>query len=52
MGQLHAELIADGNTYESVPSRQVTVEDEKIHSHKRIHLSTDEEANSLKSNSE
>ena len=30
--ELHAELIADGNTYASVPSREVTVEDEKLHS--------------------
>jgi hypothetical protein len=30
--ELHAELIADGNTYESVPAREVTVEDDKLHS--------------------
>ena len=36
--ELHAELIADGNTYESVPTRQVTVEDEKLHSPTRLSL--------------
>lgn len=47
--ELHAELIADGNTYESVPSRQVTVEDEKLHSPTRgSYLLTDEEATALK----
>ena len=47
--ELHAELIADGNTYESVPSRQVTVEDEKVHSPTRgSYLLTDEEATALK----
>jgi hypothetical protein len=30
--ELHAELIADGNTYESVPAREVTVEDDRLHS--------------------
>ena len=47
--ELHAELIADGNTYESVPARQVTVEDEKLHSPTRgSYLLTDEEAKALK----
>jgi len=47
--ELHAELIADGNTYESVPSREVTVEDEKLHSPTRgSYLLTDEEATALK----
>lgn len=46
--ELHAELIADGNTYESVPSRQVTVEDEKLHSPTRgSYLLTEEEATAL-----
>jgi len=50
--ELHAELIADGNTYESVPSRQVTVEDEKLHSPTRgSYLLTDEEATDLKADS-
>lgn len=30
--ELHAELIADGNTYASVPAREVIVEDDKLHS--------------------
>lgn len=47
--ELHAELIADGNTYESVPSRKVTVEDEKLHSPTRgSYLLTEEEATALK----
>ena len=47
--ELHAELIADGNTFDSVPSRQVTVEDEKLHSPTRgSYLLTDEEATALK----
>ncbi len=47
--ELHAELIADGNTYASVPSREVTVEDEKLHSDTRgSYLLTDEEATALK----
>ena len=47
--ELHAELIADGNTYESVPSREVTIEDEKQHSATRgSYLLTDEEATALK----
>jgi DNA/RNA-binding domain of Phe-tRNA-synthetase-like protein len=28
--ELHAELIADGNTYESVPSREVSVDDDAL----------------------
>ena len=48
--ELHAELIADGNTYESVPAREVTVEDEKLHSPTRgSYLLTLEEATSLQS---
>ena len=47
--ELHAELIADGNTYASVPSREVAVEDEKQHSATRgSYLLTDEEATALK----
>ena len=47
--ELHAELIADGNTYASVPSREVTVEDEKEHSATRgSYLLTDAEATALK----
>ena len=50
--ELHAEMTADGNTYESVPSRQVTVEDEKLHSPTRgSYLLTDEEATALKADS-
>jgi len=50
--ELHAELIADGNTYESVPSRQVTVEDEKTHSPTRgTYVLTLEEAQALKQDS-
>ena len=48
--ELHAELIADGNTYASVPSREVTVEDEKLHSPTRgSYLLTAEEATALQS---
>jgi len=48
--ELHAELIADGNTYESVPAREVTVEDEKLHSPTRgSYLLTLEEATALRS---
>ena len=48
--ELHAELIADGNTYASVPSREVTVEDEKLHSPTRgSYLLTLEEATALQS---
>ncbi len=47
--ELHAELTAEGNTYESVPSRQVTVEDEKLHSPTRgSYVLTEEEATALK----
>ncbi len=50
--ELHAELIADGNTYASVPSREVTVEDEKPHSPTRgSYLLTDIEATNLKDDS-
>ena len=46
--ELHAELIADGNTYASVPAREVTVEDEKLHSPVRgSYLLTVEEADAL-----
>ena len=46
--ELHAELIADGNTYASVPSREVTVDDEKLHSPTRgSYLLTLEEATAL-----
>ena len=48
--ELHAELIADGNIYASVPSREVTVEDEKLHSPTRgSYLLTLEEATELQS---
>jgi len=48
--ELHAELIADGNTYEAVPTRTVTVDDDKQHSPTRgSYLLTDEEATTLKS---
>ena len=48
--ELHAELIADGNTYESVPAREVTVEDDKLHSPTRgSYLLTQEEATTLQS---
>ena len=48
--ELHAELIADGNVYASVPSREVTVEDEKLHSPTRgSYLLTLEEATALQS---
>jgi hypothetical protein len=47
--ELHAELIADGNVYASVPSREVAVEDEKEHSATRgSYLLTDAEATALK----
>ena len=50
--ELHAELIADGNTYASVPSREVIVEDEKLHSPTRgSYLLTDDEATNLKDDS-
>jgi hypothetical protein len=47
--ELHAELIADGNLYEAVPVRPITVEDDKQHSPTRgTYLLTDEEAEELK----
>ena len=47
--ELHAELTADGNVYESVPSRQVTIVDDRLHSPTRgDYLLTEEEANALK----
>ena len=47
--ELHAELIADGNTYESVPAREVSVDDDKLHSPTRgSYLLTEEEVESLK----
>jgi hypothetical protein len=46
--ELHAELIADGNTYDSVPTREVTVEDDKLHSPTRgSYLLTEDEARNL-----
>jgi len=47
--ELHAELIADGNTYEAVPQRSINVGDEKLHSPTRgTYLLTEQEANELK----
>jgi hypothetical protein len=47
--ELHAELIADGNVYESVPARQVTIVDDKLHSPTRgSYLLTKEEVNDLR----
>jgi hypothetical protein len=47
--ELHSELIADGNVYQSVPSRQVTIVDDKLHSPTRgSYLLTQQEANELK----
>ena len=47
--ELHAELIADGNTYEAVPTRPVTSDDAKLHSPTRgTYLLTKEEADELK----
>jgi len=47
--ELHSELIADGNVYQSVPSRQVTIVDDKLHSPTRgDYLLTEEEADALK----
>lgn len=47
--ELHAELIADGNIYEAVPTRQVQVDDEKLHSPTRgTYLLTEEEVAELK----
>lgn len=48
--ELHKELVADGNVYEAVPVRKVTVEDDKLHSPTRgTYLLTQEEADGLKS---
>jgi len=48
--ELHAELIADGNTYASVPAREVTVEDDRLHSPTTgSYLLTLEEATELQS---
>ena len=50
--ELHAELIADGNVYDTVPSREVAVDGNKAHSSTRgDYLLTDEEARELKSDS-
>jgi len=47
--ELHAELIADGNIYEAVPTRSVSVNDDKLHSPTRgSYLLTDDEALELK----
>jgi len=47
--ELHSELIADGNVYQSVPARQVTIVDDKLHSQTRgDYLLTEEEATTLK----
>ena len=47
--ELHSELIADGNVYQSVPVRQVTIVDDKLHSPTRgDYLLTEEEATTLK----
>lgn len=46
--ELHQELIADGNTYITVPSREVTVTDDKTHSKTRgVYVLTDLEAEEL-----
>jgi hypothetical protein len=48
--ELHAELIADGNTYTSVPAREITVEDDRLHSPTTgSYLLTLEEATELQS---
>ena len=48
--ELHAELIADGNVYDSVPSREVSVDGAKSHKSTRgDYLLTEEEAIELKS---
>lgn len=48
--ELHAELIADGNVYDSVPSRGVSVDSAKSHKSTRgDYLLTEEEAIELKS---
>jgi len=47
--ELHKELIEDGNLYEPVPVRRVTVVDDKLHSPTRgTYLLTDQEAEELK----
>lgn len=47
--ELHSELIADGNVYQSVPYRQVTISDDKSHSPTRgSYLLTQQEAVKLK----
>ena len=47
--ELHSELIADGNVYQSVPARQVTINDDKLHSPTRgSYLLTQQEAVKLK----
>ena len=47
--ELHSELIAEGNVYQSVPSRQVTIVDDKLHSPTRgSYLLTQQEADELK----
>jgi len=48
--ELHAELIADGNTYASVPARKIAVEDDRLHSPTTgSYLLTLEEATELQS---
>lgn len=48
--ELHAELIADGNTYASVPARKIAVEDDRLHSPTTgSYLLTFEEAYDLRS---
>lgn len=50
--ELHAELITDGNTYASVPAREVIVEDDKLHSPTRgSYLLTLEEVAALRDDS-
>lgn len=50
--ELHSELIADGNTYASVPAREVIVEDDKLHSPTRgSYLLTLEEVAALRDDS-
>ena len=47
--ELHSELIADGNVYQSVPARQVAINDDKLHSPTRgSYLLTQQEAVKLK----
>ena len=48
--ELHSELIADGNTYASVPTRKIAVEDDRLHSPTTgSYLLTFEEAYDLRS---